>query len=95
MYDIDRFTGTVLPDYFCVGFDSLMRATTGKQQEQTHERSQQYMPAYPVHNSNQHSLQLKNLHPVIPVSPITDVHPSEVRLVNQLIIGQVLADIFK
>ena len=53
------------------------------------------MPAYPVHNSNQHSLQLKNLHPVIPVSPITDVHPSEVRLVNQLIIGQVLADIFK
>ena len=95
MYDIDRFTRAVLPDYFCVGFDSLMRTATGKQQEQTHEGSQQYMPAYPVHNSNQHSLQLKNLHPVIPVSPITDVHPSEVRLVNQLIIGQVLADIFK
>lgn len=95
MYDVDRFAGTVLPDYFRVGLDSLMRAATGKQQEQTHERSQQYMSAYPVHNSNQHSLQLKNLHPVIPVSPITDVHPSEVRLVNQLIIGQVLADIFK
>ena len=53
------------------------------------------MPAYPVHNSNQHSLQLKNLHPVISVSPIADVHPSEVRLINQLIIGQVLADILK
>lgn len=53
------------------------------------------MPAYPVHNSNQHSLQLKNLHPVISISSITDVHPSEVRLVNQLVIGQVPADILK
>lgn len=95
MYDVDSFTGTVLPDYFCVGFDSLMGAATGKQQEQTHEGSQQYMSAYPVHNLSQHSLQLKNLHPVISVGPITDVHPSEVRLVNQLVIGQVLADIFK
>ena len=95
MYDIDRFTRAVLPDYFCVGFDSLMRTATGKQQEQTHEGSQQYMPAYPVHNSNQHSLQLKNLHPVISVSPITDVHPCKIAFINQLVERQILSDMLE
>ena len=27
VYDVDSFTGAILADYFCVGFDSLMRAT--------------------------------------------------------------------
>ena len=40
MYDVDSFTGAILADYVCVKLESLMRAATGKQQEQTHEGSQ-------------------------------------------------------
>jgi hypothetical protein len=35
------------------------------------------------------------LFPVIPISPVTDVYPSKVRLINELVIGKILPDILK